>query len=341
MSHNHESLRERTMNNENLAGPRINPNGVGNDRNNIHDRTLNNENLSPDGPLEKDFSRNSNGVYHNEYRNGYHQHLDGSHDSDLALKKIQTAGSISITPELFEKLYLSPQNNVKGDLRRTFGNPTPIALIGFLISLFPLSMALMGWRGAGNSGASGVGSYFFFGGLLMILGSVGEWIIGNTFPFVVFGSFGAYWLAFAATLTPMYDAFGAYSTTGTPAAGLNTVGFRSGFAFFLVSMGLLCLIYLICSLRTNMVFFMIFFCLVLTFAMLTGAYLQLNNGNIVLAGRLQVAGGAFAFATCVFGWWIFFAIMLASLDFPFEIPVGDLSGFIKGASERNAAEKNV
>ena len=24
----------------------------------------------------------------------------------------------------------------------------------------------------------------------MILGSIGEWIVGNTFPFVVFGTFG-------------------------------------------------------------------------------------------------------------------------------------------------------
>ncbi len=26
----------------------------------------------------------------------------------------------------------------------------------------------------------------------MILGAIGEWIIGNTFPFVVFGTFGTY-----------------------------------------------------------------------------------------------------------------------------------------------------
>jgi hypothetical protein len=43
-----------------------------------------------------------------------------------ALKRIQTAGSISISPELFEKIYLSPQNKVKGELRKTVGNPTPL-----------------------------------------------------------------------------------------------------------------------------------------------------------------------------------------------------------------------
>jgi hypothetical protein len=42
------------------------------------------------------------------------------------LRRIQTAGSISISPELFEKIYLSPQNRVKGELRKTVGNPTPL-----------------------------------------------------------------------------------------------------------------------------------------------------------------------------------------------------------------------
>jgi hypothetical protein len=43
-----------------------------------------------------------------------------------ALHHVRTAGSIVMSPELFEKLYLSPQNAVKGDLRRTLGNPTPM-----------------------------------------------------------------------------------------------------------------------------------------------------------------------------------------------------------------------
>lgn len=77
--------------------------------------------------MEKDFSRsgNTNG-YNNQY-NGDAYHLnDANMDNDTALKRIRTAGSISISPELFEKIYLSPQNAVKGDLRKTFGNPTPV-----------------------------------------------------------------------------------------------------------------------------------------------------------------------------------------------------------------------
>ena len=48
----------------------------------------------------------------------------------------------------------------------------------------------MGWRGAGGGGAATIGTYYFFGGMLQVIGSLLEWFIGNTFPFVVFGSFG-------------------------------------------------------------------------------------------------------------------------------------------------------
>jgi hypothetical protein len=48
------------------------------------------------------------------------------------------------------------------------------ALVGFLLSLTPLSMTLMGWRGAGNNGAASIGWYMFAGGMLMVLGGVGE-----------------------------------------------------------------------------------------------------------------------------------------------------------------------
>lgn len=109
----------------------------------------------------------------------------------------------------------------------------------------------------------------------MVLGAIGEWIIGNTFPFVVFGTFGAckkphvdlhqpfmllipknleandysgaFWLSFGATLIPSFNAYGAYVTNPEQAAsqmgnpgnplGLQQPAFNSSFAFFLLFMG--------------------------------------------------------------------------------------------------------
>ena len=125
-------------------------------------------------------------------------------------------------------------------------------------------------------------------------------------------------------------------------------------------MGFLCLIYMVCALRTNVVFVLIFASLVPAFGLLTAAYWNLAKGNTSAAGTYQIAAGACTFFTCCCGWWIFSAIMLASLDFPFQLPgmslsqcsactyfvrsntnihltVGDLSTVIKGASEKKKA----
>lgn len=70
--------------------------------------------------MEKDFTDQG-------YNNGNSNYIgDPNMDTEAALRRIRTAGSISISPELFEKIYLSPKTPVKGDLRQTFGNPTPM-----------------------------------------------------------------------------------------------------------------------------------------------------------------------------------------------------------------------
>jgi len=53
-------------------------------------------------------------------------------------------------------------------------------------------------------------------------------------------------------------------------------------------MGLLCFVYLICSLRTNIAFVIIFATLVAAFGLLTGTYWHLALGHAALAARLQV-----------------------------------------------------
>lgn len=88
----------------------------------------------------------------------------------------------------------------------------------------------------------------------------------------------------------------------------------------MIMMGILCFIYLICSIRTNLIFFLIFFTLTPAFCLLAGSYLQAANGDASLSSKLAEASGAFCFVTCLCGWYIFFAIMLASVDFPFDLP---------------------
>jgi len=259
------------------------------------------------------------------------------------LKRYETNGTISLPMEVFEKVYLNPQLPVKGELRGTFGNPTPIALMGFLIASTPLGCALMGWRGAGGGGAATIGVFYFFGGLLQIIGGVMEWIIGNTFPFVVFGSYGAFWLTLGATLQPSFNAEGAYVPTGaSPAvAAAGTAEFLSSFAFYLLFVGVLTTIYMIIALRTNVVFVVIFLFLDLALCLLAAAYWTLAEGNTALGGQLEVAAGACVFVFCMAGWYLLVVQLMQAVDFPLSLPVGDLSTRFKGAAARRKARGDI
>lgn len=148
------------------------------------------------------------------------------------------------------------------------------------------------------------------GGLLQIIGGFLELSLGNTFPFVVFSTLGGFWLTFGATLQPFYGVGEAYAATG----GLESPEFAASFgksitplaveivrssvnilsAFFLLSMSLLCFIYLLCSVRTNVILVFVFICLVIGFGFLAGAYWQIGNGRIALAGKLQIVSSLFS-----------------------------------------------
>ena len=68
--------------------------------------------FATEGLLEKDFSKNK-GI-------GY-SYTEAREDT---LRRIQTAGSITISPEIFEKIYLMLANKIKEDLRFKFANLT-------------------------------------------------------------------------------------------------------------------------------------------------------------------------------------------------------------------------
>ena len=184
---------------------------------------------------------------------------------------------------------------------------------------------------------SNSGAFYFFGGMLMSVGSVLEFVLGNTFPFVVFGTFGAFWLTYASTLTPYFSAAASYQPND-PATAATNPQFQASYAFFLLYMGLICFVYLICAVRTNIVFCLIFATLVPAFCCLAGSFWQSAQGNASLGLRLQHAGGGLTFVTCLLGWYLFFVQMLAAVDFPLSLPVGDLSRFVKGLSDRQKRE---
>lgn len=254
------------------------------------------------------------------------------------LDRIDTEELFNENPTQFEKRFLQPEQPVAGQLRRTFANPTPVAIAGFLLANTPASIELMGWRHAGGGPGKGnasatIGAYYYYGGILLTLGGVGEFILGNTFPTVVFLTFGAFWFTFGATLTPFYAAVTSYD--GDAAA------FYDSFAMFLIFMGVLCLFYLICAVRTNVCLCLILLNFVLAFGFLSASYFYAAEGHASAAKSCLTGGGATAFAASMVAWYLWLTMLLESVDHPIQLPVGDLSTIVKGKHEKHIAVRRA
>ncbi|KNG89265.1 hypothetical protein ANOM_001614 [Aspergillus nomiae NRRL 13137] len=256
--------------------------------------------------------------------------------TSTVLRHIETTNSVflPISRAEFEKLYLNPKTSHKGQLHKTFGNPTPIALMGFLIAALPMSCIQMGWRGAGGNGGAILPVYIIFGGFLQYLGAIGEWIIGNTYPCALFFTYGSFWLVNGASLMPFFGVGTNYSPTGNSLEGQTTPMFYSTVAFFYVFLGVLTFIYTICALRTNLCLLVGLFMLVIDVGFFCGVYFHLALGHDALAAKLQIAAGALTFVLCIPVSYLFVTQILDAVDFPIALPVGELGTAILGKSER-------
>ncbi|KAK6823095.1 Protein alcS [Aspergillus parasiticus] len=249
--------------------------------------------------------------------------------------------SITLSTEQFEKLYLTPLRHRQPALTKTFGNPTPLALGGFVVTTTPLSCCLMAWRGAGGNGIAFTGPIIFLGGTLLVITSILEFILGNTFPCVVFGTIGGFWFAFGATQIPAFNAAAPYSTSTTNTMeGLQSPEFLNTYAFLFIAMAILVTIYMICATRTNLVYVLIFAALILVFVCLAAAYWRLADGDVGVGSRLIVGAGAALFVASLLGFYLLIVQLFEALGFPVNLPVGDLSVFW-GRVEGRDSERDV
>jgi succinate-acetate transporter protein len=74
----------------------------------------------------------------------------------------------------------------------------------------------VGWRGSGG------------------LAGIGEFLLGNNFPMIVFLAYGAHLLAFATTFIPFFNAIGFFNPNGS---GIGSPGAENQSSVFLSSFG--------------------------------------------------------------------------------------------------------
>ncbi|CZT14237.1 related to Y.lipolytica GPR1 protein and Fun34p [Ramularia collo-cygni] len=279
---------------------------------------------------------------HQDIGKDFHPGAD-FHPEDV-LRQINTnaTGSVTISSELFERLYLQPKvadpAGLKHPLQKLFGNPTGLAIIGFEMSLMPISMQLMGWRGAGGSRATNNANVIFFGGVLMWVGGLLEFVLGNTFPFLVFTSFGSFYAGYGGTMMPEFATYAPFSDDplNDPLAGIASAEWNANYGLWWVAFTILMFFYWLCSLRTNVVYALMFTTIFPGVACVAAVFIYAADANAQKAHDCQVAAGALLFCACVFGWYLFAALILPTVDFPLYIPLGDLTHVVPSLTQRNS-----
>jgi len=194
-----------------------------------------------------------------------------------------------------------------------FGNPTPLAIAAFSTTLTTLSLALMEWRGVTITNVF-IANFVFYAGITMIITAQWELVLGHTFPYVVFSSFGAFYLGFGAISIPSLGVIAAY---GDDVEMLN-----NAFGFYLSIWTVLIFVFLIGALRTNVVFINIFVLVLIAFILLTTSFFRLADGFTESGIALKKAGGYFAFFAGLHGWYLLLAQVLEFMGFGIALPLG-------------------
>jgi succinate-acetate transporter protein len=186
---------------------------------------------------------------------------------------------------------------------RKFANPSPMGLCAFALTTFVLSLINVRARHVTVPNIV-VGLAFFYGGLVQLIAGLWEVVVENTFGATALASFGAFWLSYGAIQT---DSFGIISAYGD-----NTDELNSALGFFLIGWFIFTFILVLCTLRSTVAFFALFFFLDLTFLLLACASFTGHEG-------INKAGGWAGILTSFIAWYNAFAGIANSENFFFNV----------------------
>lgn len=240
--------------------------------------------------LEKQVSPSSNSHDNNTVAQDHETPVDKVYTSGDNNEYIMIGRNKVLRSELWTAFGGDLQPGLHGPPVRRFANPAPLGLCGFALTTFVLSMC--------NAHAMGVktpnivvGLAFFYGGLVQLLAGMWEIALENTFGGTALSSYGGFWLSFGAIYVDWFGIASAYD---------DPVEFRNAVAFYLLGWTIFTFILVLCTMKSTVAFFSLFFFLEITFLLLT-------IGEFAGKAGVSRAGGVFGVITAFIAWYNAFA----------------------------------
>ncbi|CUM66237.1 uncharacterized protein PRCAT00003897001 [Priceomyces carsonii] len=172
-----------------------------------------------------------------------------------------------------------------------FGNASALGLCAFSLTTFVLGLFYSGAMGIKVPNVV-ISLAFFYGGAVIMVAGIFEMIIGNTFAGTAFTSYGPFWLSFGTIYVKSFGISDAYADA--PEQLSNGIG------FFLIGWIIFTFLLLLCTLKSTVMFVLLFVVLEITFILLAAA-------NFTGSALVTKAGGIFAVITALVAWYNAFA----------------------------------
>ena len=159
--------------------------------------------------------------------------------------------------------------------------------------------------------------------------------VGNTFGATALSSYGGFWLSYAIINTPGgFEIAAAYAQDNSHADLNHAVG------FFLAGWFIFTTLLLLCTLRSTVAFFLLFFFLDMAFLMLTVGHFILDGVGEVNHGLIK-AGGVFGLLAAFVAWYNALAGIADTSNSFFVIPVAHFPWSEKAREERVKTERET
>ncbi|KAI1099677.1 GPR1/FUN34/yaaH family-domain-containing protein [Jackrogersella minutella] len=207
---------------------------------------------------------------------------------------------------------------------RKFANPAPLGLSAFALTTFVLSLINVNARNITEPNIA-LSLAFGYGGLVQLLAGMWEMAVGNTFGATALSSYGGFWISYAIVLTPGFNVLGEYTSAADKASVLG---------FFLTGWFIFTFLLLLCTLRSTVMFFLLFLTLDMAFLMLACGEFAGSNGAAAASKKLAQAGGGFGLLAAFLAWYNAFAGIADSSNSFFIVPVFHFPWSEKGREAR-------
>jgi succinate-acetate transporter protein len=176
-------------------------------------------------------------------------------------------------------------------------------------------------------------AFYACAGIGLYIASILEFIVGDTFHSVIFGSFGGYWIAYAVLITPSMGI-----AKALPADGVQ---YNAALGLYFATWSVLAMLYFIASIRVSASLAGLFAALVATLITISAGHCESSisfyfdstqasivhaaNGSLSLAAKEFKVAGGLALIVTVLAFWIVSSLLFTAVGYQTKLPTGDLT----------------